>query len=516
MRIIQAIAKITTAVRHSISRPTATSRETPEQETPHYRAQKKAYVAARALRPPKAATILALLALTVNWPTDLLAQEFDFSALMAATHEQTLENGLKIIVREDKRAPIVVFQVWYWVGGSDDTHHITGISHVLEHMMFKGTHALGTGKFSEWVSELGGSENAFTSRDHTVYYQAWTKKNLPLSIALEADRMTNLILPSDEFDKEIKVVMEERRMRTEDNPNAKLYERFARTAYTASPYGQPIIGWMHDLETLTLEDIRRWYKAWYAPNNATVVVVGDVDAKEVFELVAKAFGQKEPSAVPKRLQAREITPLGERRITVKAPAKLPTLLMGFNVPTITTAEDPTESHALYMLAGILDGGYSARLSTNLVRRDQIAAGANAGYSPISRGDSLFLFSATPSKDVSINALEQAIWSEIKSIQEAPPSQDELARVQAQTIASLIYDQDSLSGQANSIGSWESAGLSWKDFPDLIKSLNEVTPQDVQAAAKKYLIKDRVTVGTLDPQPIDPASSARRPSTPMRH
>lgn len=491
MRIIQAIAKATSAVMTRLA----------------LIVQKDTQISA---------IILALLALTINGSAQASGKDFDFSALLAATHEKTLDNGLKIVVREDKRAPIIVFQVWYWVGGSDDTHHITGVSHVLEHMMFKGTHALGTGQFSEWVSELGGQENAFTSRDHTVYYQAWTKKNLPLSIALEADRMTNLILPEEEFTKELKVVMEERRMRTEDNPNAKLYERFARTAYTASPYGQPIIGWMHDLETLTLADTQRWYDAWYAPNNAMVVVVGDVNAEDVFAQVTEAFGSKKPSPAPKRLQAREIEPLGERRITVKAPAKLPTLLMGFNTPTVTTAENPKDSHALYILAGILDGGYSARLSTNLVRRDQIAAGAGAGYSPISRGDSLFIFSATPNKGISIEKLEAAIWAEIKAIQDTVPSQAELDRVRAQTIAGLIYDQDSLSGQANSIGRWESAGLSWRDFPDLIQALNAVTPEEVQAAAKKYLIKDRVTVGILDPQSITPSTAARRPSLSTRH
>lgn len=509
MRIIQAIAnatKVVTAL--MISKLMATKMQKRLPLGDHHKIINH--------RASVSATILALLALTINGAAQASAQDFDFSALLAATHEKTLDNGLKIIVREDKRAPIIVFQVWYWVGGSDDTHHITGISHVLEHMMFKGTHALGTGQFSEWVSELGGQENAFTSRDHTVYYQAWTKKNLPLSIALEADRMTNLILPEAEFAKELKVVMEERRMRTEDNPNAKLYERFARTAYTASPYGQPIIGWMHDLETLTLADTKRWYEAWYAPNNATVVVVGDVNAEEVFAQVASAFGSKKTSPTPKRLQAREIEPLGERRITVKAPAKLPTLLMGFNTPTLTTAKDPKDSHALYMLAGILDGGYSARLSTHLVRRDQIAAGAGAGYSPLSRGDSLFIFSATPNKNISIDTLEAAIWTEIKAIQDTPPTQDELERVRAQTIASLIYGQDSLSGQANSIGRWESAGLSWRDFPNLIQAINSVTPAQVQAAAKKYLIKDRVTVGILDPQPIDPNNLAKRTSLSTRH
>ena len=461
----------------------------------------------------------ALITLIVSSPHTSYAANFDFSALLAATHEKTLNNGLKIIVREDHRAPLIVFQVWYWVGGSDDTHHITGISHVLEHMMFKGTQALGAGKFSEWVSELGGQENAFTSRDHTVYYQAWTKKNLPLSIALEADRMSNLILPEDEFDKELKVVIEERRLRTEDNPNAKLYERFSRTAFTSSPYGHPIIGWMHDLEGLSINDIKQWYQAWYPPNNATVIVAGDVEASAVFAQVTEAFGHKKAKQVPKRLRPREITPLGERRITVKAPAKLPTLLMGFNTPSMTTAENPADSHALFVLSGILDGGYSARLSTNLIRRDEVAAGVGAGYSPISRGDTLFLFSATPSKDISVDTLESAIWAEIKALQEKPPSQSELDRVRAQMIANLVYGQDSLSGQANSIGRWESAGLSWRDFPKLIEDLNTLTPEAVQAAAQKYLVKDRVTIGILDPQPISTANKstqAQRPAIPTRH
>ncbi|MEJ2668951.1 MAG: pitrilysin family protein, partial [Gammaproteobacteria bacterium] len=259
-------------------------------------------------------------------PAQADTAQVDFAAMLAATHEHVLENGLKVIVREDHRSPIVSFQIWYHVGASDEPHHLTGISHVLEHLMFKGTTALQPGEFSAWISELGGQENAFTARDQTVYYQTWGAHNLALSMALEADRMSHLLFSQEEFDKELQVVKEERRLRTEDNPNAKLYERFLRVAYQSSPYGQPVIGWMHDLDHITLKDAQNWYKSWYAPNNATIIIAGDVHAADVFSEAQRAFGNTPRHTLPKRNRPLEVEPLGEKRLIVKAPAQLPTLL----------------------------------------------------------------------------------------------------------------------------------------------------------------------------------------------
>ena len=417
------------------------------------------------------------------------------------THEYVLENGLKLVVREDHRAPVVVFQVWYKVGSSYEPIGLTGISHALEHMMFKGTDLLPPGEFSKTVADYGGQENAFTTRDYTGYYQLWEASRLPLSFELEADRMVNLTLPTEEFTKEIQVVMEERRMRTEDNPNAKTSERFRAAAYVSSSYHNPVVGWMRDLETMSVNDLRDWYKKWYAPNNATVVIVGDVDPEEVLSLAKKYFGPLKSQTIPKAAQPIEVEALGERRLTVKVPAKLPALYMGFNVPSINTADLDWEPYALQMLAGVLDGGYSARIETELVRRQEIAAGAGAGYSPFSRGDTLFTISGVPTQNASIEALEAAIIEQLEILKNTLASEIEIARVKAQVISGLVYQQDSIASQANQIGRFESIGLPWQLANQIPDNLDKITARQIQMVAKKYLTRERLTVAILDPQPL---------------
>lgn len=417
------------------------------------------------------------------------------------THEFVLENGLKLVVREDHRAPVVVAQVWYKVGSSYEPVGLTGISHALEHMMFKGTDLLPPGDFSKIVADYGGSENAFTNRDYTGYYQLWEASRLPMSFELEADRMINLTLPAEEFAKEIQVVMEERRMRTEDNPNAKTSERFHAAAFVSSSYHNPVIGWMRDLETMTVDDLRHWYRQWYAPNNATIVVVGDVEPDAVADLAKKYFGPIPAQEIPRASLPVEVEPIGERRITVKLPAKLPALYMGFNVPSINTAELDWEPYALQMLAGVLDGGYSARIETELVRRQEIAAGAGAGYSPIGRGDTLFTISGVPNQNHTIDSLEAAIFEQLDILKQTLASKEEIDRVKAQVISSLVYQKDSISGQANQIGRFESVGLPWQLADEIPMSLDNITAEQIQLVAKKYLIRDRLTVAILDPQPL---------------
>ena len=432
------------------------------------------------------------------------------------THEYTLENGLKLIVREDHRAPVIVFQVWYKVGSSYEPVGLTGISHALEHMMFKGTHRLPPGEFSKIVADYGGKENAFTSRDYTGYFQLWEASRLPMSFELEADRMINLTLPTEEFAKEIQVVMEERRLRTEDNPNAKTSERFHAAAYVSSSYHTPIIGWMRDLEQMTVDDLRNWYQQWYAPNNATVVIVGDVNPDEVSALAEKYFGSIPSQEIPRASQPTEVEPIGERRITVKLPAKLPALYMGFNVPSVNTAENDWEPYALQMLAGVLDGGYSARIETELVRRQEIAAGVGAGYSPFSRGDTLLTISGVPHQNHTIDALESAIFEQLDILKKTLATTDELEPLKAQVISSLIYQQDSISSQANQIGRFESIGLPWQLANQIPENLDKITPEQIQKVAKKYLIRDRLTVAVLNPRPLSGKPKRNRKATSTRH
>jgi zinc protease len=253
---------------------------------------------------------------------------------MANPYETTLPNGLRVIVKEDRRAPVAVHMVWYRVGAMDEKDGTTGVAHLLEHMMFKGTKKLKPGEFNEIVARAGGSDNAFTSQDYTAYFQRVPAAALPRMIELEADRMRNLVINDDEFERELKVVMEERRLRTDDKPQAQVYEQLMASAFTAHPYRRPIIGWMNDLENMRPDDARDWYHRWYAPNNAYVVVVGDVDHKAVFSLVKKHYGRMKAEPLPVRKTTAEPLQTGQRRVVVKAPAEVPQIVMAWKVPRL--------------------------------------------------------------------------------------------------------------------------------------------------------------------------------------
>jgi len=422
----------------------------------------------------------------------------------AAIQEFKLDNGLKLIVQEDHRSPVVVSQVWYRAGSLDEVNGKTGVAHVLEHMMFKGTKQVKSGQFSRLIAAAGGKENAFTSTDYTCYFQQLEKSHLPLSFKLEADRMANLQLTDEEFAKEIKVVMEERRWRTDDKPQSKVNEAFQGAVYRAHPYSRPVIGFMNDLENMTAADAREWYNNWYAPNNATLVVVGDVKAEEVYKLVKQHFGKLKPKVLPVRKPQAEPEQIGERRVVVKAPAKLPYLLMGYHVPALTNPDTDWEPYALEVLAGVLSGNPAARLNQRLVRESKLAIDASAGYDLMSRGrQSIFAMDATPSEGKTVADVEAALIEQIENIKKSGVTTEELERVKAGVIAADVYKRDSMFYQGMQIGTIETIGFSWKILEDYPKKLRAVTPEQVQAVAKKYLLKDNMTIATLDPQPIDP-------------
>ncbi|ACT48655.1 M16 family metallopeptidase [Methylotenera mobilis] len=418
--------------------------------------------------------------------------------------EFKLDNGLKLVVQEDHRAPVVVSQVWYRAGSLDEVNGKTGVAHVLEHMMFKGTKSVPAGQFSRLVAAAGGKENAFTSTDYTCYFQQLEKSHLPLSFKLEADRMENLQLTEEEFAKEIKVVMEERRWRTDDKPQSQVNEAFQGVAYRAHPYSRPVIGFMNDLENMTVADAREWYHNWYAPNNATLVVVGDVKADEVYQLAKQYFGKIKPKALPERKPQVEPAQIGERRVVVKAPAKLPYLLMGYHVPPVINPEADWEPYALEVLAGVLSGNPAARLNQSLVRDTQLAIDVDAGYDLLARGrQSLFSLDGTPSEGKTVRDLEQALIQQVEKIKQTGVSQQELDRVKAGVIAADVYQRDSMFYQAMQLGTIETIGFSWKILEDYPNKLRAVTAEQVQAVAKKYLLQDNLTIATLDPQPISP-------------
>jgi zinc protease len=417
------------------------------------------------------------------------------------THEFTLDNGLKVVVREDHRAPVVVSQIWYKVGSSYETPGQTGLSHALEHMMFRGSKNVGPGQASLILRDLGAEENAFTSDDYTAYYQVLARDRLGVAFELEADRMANLLLPAEQFSREIEVIKEERRLRTDDKPSAKAYERFKAMAYPASGYHTPTIGWMADLERMKVEELRHWYQAWYVPNNATLVVVGDVQPDEVKALAERYFGQIPRRDVPPSKIPMELAEPGERQITLHVAAQMPSLMYGFNVPSLATAKDPRTVNALRLISALLDGGYSARISARLERGEELVSGASSSYDAYSRGDSLFMITATPNvqKKKTLADVEIGIWRLLDELKKTPPTAAELERVQAQVIAGLVYERDSITSQASAIGELETVGLSWKLMDEELDAIKNVTPADIQQAARTYFTRERLSVAHVLPE-----------------
>ncbi len=412
--------------------------------------------------------------------------------------EFVLKNGMKVVVREDHRAPVVAHMVWYRVGSMDETNGTTGVAHVLEHMMFKGTKKYPDGSLSKIVAGLGGKDNAFTNTDYTAYFQQIPKANLEKMMELEADRMSNLQFKDADFQKEIKVVMEERRWRTDDQPNALVDEALRATAFNAHPYHWPVVGWMNDLQNMTVNDARNWYEKWYAPNNATMVVVGDVKADEVKKLAEKHFGHIKPKKLAATKPQVEPVQKGVRRIAVKAPAENPSVVLAYKVPALRDVEKDSDVYALDVLATVLDGYDNARLSSSLVRKDQVALAVGADYSAVSRGPALFVVEGTPAKGVSVDELEKRLKREIANIAEKGISAEELQRVKMQLISSQIYKRDSMFGQAMEVGVFEMSGIGQKQIDRIIEKLKEVTPEQVQAVARKYFSDDSLTVANLVP------------------
>ncbi len=422
----------------------------------------------------------------------------------ANVSEYQLDNGLKLIVKEDHRAPVVVSQVWYKVGSSYEHNGITGISHVLEHMMFKGTENLGPNEFSQIIAANGGRENAFTGRDYTAYFQTLEKDRLEVSFRLEAERMRKLVIDEAELLKEREVVAEERRMRTEDNPHALVREAFNATAFVNSPYHHPVIGWMSDINHYEASDLRQWYQKWYAPNNATVVIVGDVEPEAVYALAKKYFGPLKPETTARVKPQIEVEQRGKRTIEVQAPAELPYMMMGWKVPVVNTVEQELswEPYALEMVAGILDGGASARFSRDLVRGDEVAASVGAGYGLFSRLADMFLVVGTPAKGKSIADLQQAIMAQIETLKTQLVSDEELKRIKAQVVASAVYERDSVFYQGMQIGMLETIGLDWKLTDHYVENVQAVTAEQVKAVVNKYFKDKGLTVAELIPMPLD--------------
>ena len=416
------------------------------------------------------------------------------------THEFMLGNGLKLIVREDHRAPTVAHMVWYRAGSMDEVNGRTGVAHVLEHMMFKGTDKVKSGEFSRLVAAVGGRENAFTSRDYTAYFQQVEKSKLDKVIELEADRMSNLNFDDAEFLKEIQVVMEERRLRTEDNPSSLLNESLMATAFMTSPYRHPVVGWMNDLQNMKAADARDWYRSWYAPNNATVVISGDVDPKQILKAVEKYYGAISMHELPVRKPQIEPPQKGIKQVQVKAPADNAQLAMAWKVPRLEPGKlDDPEPYALELLTAVLDGYDNARLNRVLVKQEKVVNDVGVSYDMISRGPELFLINASMAKGKTVAQAQASIRKALEELKQKGILESELKRIKVRILSDQIYKRDSIFGQAMEIGSTEMAGFSWKDIDYMLEKMQTITPDQVQAVAKKYLVDEGLTIAVLDPQ-----------------
>jgi zinc protease len=433
--------------------------------------------------------------------------------------EYKLANGMTVIVKPDRRAPTAVHMVYVRVGSMDEVDGNSGLAHILEHMMFKGTPTTGPGEFSRKVAALGGRENAFTTRDNTGYYQQIPANRLEDVIRLESDRFAHNQWPDAEFKRELEVVKEERRMRTDDNPRAQLHEQLSGVTYQASPYRRPVVGWMSDLDTMTAQDARDFYQRWYGPANAAVVIAGDVDVQQVRRLVDKYYGAIPARPVPARKPRDEPAQNGIRRMEFKAPAEQSYVTLAFKVPQLRSFEHTPQNDdalALTVLAAVLDGYEGARLDRALTQGpDRVADSVDAGNGLWGRGPQLFTLSGVPAAGKKPEQVEAALREQVARVARDGVTEAELQRVKTRWIAGEIYKLDSVMNQARELGGAWVVGLPIDANERLMARLREVTADQVKSVAARYFGDDQLSVGILRPLPVDPNRKPRQPAMPLR-
>ncbi len=410
-----------------------------------------------------------------------------------------LDNGLEIVVVPDRRAPVVTHMLWYKVGAADEQPGKSGIAHFFEHLMFKGTKNHPAGEFSRKVAEIGGQENAFTSSDYTAYFQKVSPDALETMMAYEADRMRNLVLTDDVIGPERDVVLEERRSRIETDPGSILGEEINATLYQNHTYGIPVIGWMHEIEKLNRADATAFYDRYYAPNNAVLVVTGDVDPDEVLALATKTYGKvaRGPD-LPPRLRPQEPEQNTSRTVTLTDPrVSVPSLRKMWLVPSYNT-DAPGEAEALDLLSEILGGGVRSRLYQELVVRQGIARSAGAYYFATSFDDTSFGVYGSPRGTATLEQVEAAIMAEIDKLASEGVSDEELDKAKNRFIKSMIFARDSQSGMARIYGSTLTTGGTVNDVLEWPDRIRAVSAKAVQAVARKYLDKTRSVTGYLLP------------------
>ncbi|MEK6653181.1 MAG: pitrilysin family protein [Nitrospirota bacterium] len=411
----------------------------------------------------------------------------------ADTKEYNLDNGLKVLIIEDHKAPLAIFQIWYRVGSRNEPMGKSGLSHLLEHMMFKGTPKSGSKEFSKIVQKNGGVDNGFTTKDYTMYYQSLASDRIGISIELEADRMKNLIIDPKEVLAERSVVMEERRMRYDDDPQNSLHEEVMAATYKSHPYHWPVIGWMSDIASIERNDLYNHYMAYYSPDNAVIVVSGDIKADEIIQKIKAAFGKIPADPDRRPVTSREDEQKGERRVSLKREAELPYVIGAYHTPSFPDKD----SYALEVLGTVLSGGKSSRVYKAIVHEKKLALSAYADYSGLSKDPYLFMFGATAAPGKDIRDVENSLYEEIEKIKKEPPAENEVQKAKNQIEASFIMGQDSIYFQAELAGMFEMIG-GWKLKEQYLEGIRKVTPQDVSRVAKKYLVENNRTVGVLIP------------------
>ncbi len=407
----------------------------------------------------------------------------------------TLDNGLNVVLWQETKAPVVTFQIWYKVGSRNEVTGKTGLSHLMEHMMFKGTTRYGKGAFSRIVAKNGGTENAFTGNDYTAYFENLSSDRIELAFELEADRMQNLLIDPEEFLLERDVVMEERRTRTDDDPYSYLIENLYAITFLVHPYHAPVIGWMNDLENLSREDVLQHYKTYYVPNNATIVIVGDFETEALLQKIRLHFETIPQGADPPQRVPLEPEQLGMRRSIVKREAQLPFVFIAYPAPNYKNPD----TYALTVLSNILSNGKSARLYRQLVYTQQIAFDTGGYYSGLTTDPETFYLYATAQKGITPETLEQALDTEIQRIQETGITPNELEKAQNQIEAEYLMASDSNFYRAMQVGTAETVGAGYQYVLDYNTHIRNVTLEEVQQAAKKYLVPDKKNVGILIPQ-----------------
>ncbi|AMA61084.1 zinc protease [Bradyrhizobium sp. CCGE-LA001] len=442
-----------------------------------------------------AACLLAALSTSVLTAGASLAQTTVTSPPPASF---TLSNGMQVVVIPDHRTPVVTEMIWYKVGSADETPGKSGLAHFLEHLMFKGTAKHPVGEFSQTVLRVGGNENASTSVDYTNYYQRVPKEQLPTMMEFEADRMTGLVLKDENVLPERDVVLEEYNMRVANNPDARLNEQIMAALYLNHPYGRPVIGWHQEIEKLDREDALAFYRRFYAPNNAILVIAGDVDAAEIRPLVERNFGSipAQPAIPARRVRPQEPEPAAPRTVTLADPrVEQPSMRRYYLVPSATTAA-AGESAALDVLAQLMGSGSNSYLYRALVVDKPLAVSANASYSSISLDPTQFAISAAPKPGISFAEVEQAVDGVIANVAQNPIRAEDLERVKTQLIAEAIYAQDNQAVLARWYGGALTTGLSIEDIRSWPDRIRAVTAEQVRAAAQKWLQKKRSVTGYL--------------------